>query len=289
MIAAAETETKGPPRRRRSPPRRVLILEDDYFVAAELARSVERLGCQVVGPVASAAEAVKLLSHDLQLVLCDVNLGDGIDVTVPEAAMRMDVPFALVTGYERAALPSHLQSAPHLCKPHGDLEIADLLDMTAPRGGAPEPENALWRRFSERTKARLRRHACTVHLRRRQTILHKGEPIRRVLFPESGACSILVGAPKPVETNLVGSEGAIGASAVFGATRAAASCKVQVDGRAVAVSVGAFRRILADDPEARDLVGEYILAQLNECGRLAHAVASATVARRVARWLLTCA
>jgi len=57
---------------------RILIVEDDPVIALDLTDSLERGGHEVVGPAASAAEAVALCEAERpKLALVDINLRDG--------------------------------------------------------------------------------------------------------------------------------------------------------------------------------------------------------------------
>ena len=70
--------------------RRILIAEDEAFIAFELATAVENAGGQVVGPVASVSEGLRLLDReDVDAAILDVRLIDR-DVT-PIATLLLNV------------------------------------------------------------------------------------------------------------------------------------------------------------------------------------------------------
>lgn len=79
---------------------RVLIVEDSYLTARSLARMIEDLGAEVVGPAPSVASALQLLDQvPCDAAVLDINLGDE---TVEPVAMRLEQtgrPFFFVSGY----------------------------------------------------------------------------------------------------------------------------------------------------------------------------------------------
>ncbi len=89
----------------RSPPR-VLVVEDEALVAMELEAVLTALGCEVVGPARSLAEAVCYARGEerLDAAVLDVNLG-GSDRVFPAADIlaTRGVPVLFATGYGSAA------------------------------------------------------------------------------------------------------------------------------------------------------------------------------------------
>ena len=56
----------------------VLVIEDDAIVALELAAIVRSLGCELLGPASSGAEAVRLAqARAPDVIVSDVTLTDG--------------------------------------------------------------------------------------------------------------------------------------------------------------------------------------------------------------------
>ncbi len=79
---------------------RVLIVEDSYLTARSLARMIEELGAEVVGPAPSVAAALALLDQvSCDAAVLDINLGDE---TVEAVALRLEQtgrPYFFVSGY----------------------------------------------------------------------------------------------------------------------------------------------------------------------------------------------
>lgn len=98
--------------------RRVLIVEDRYVLANDIAKAVDRLGGEVVGPSATVAAAeVLLASSRVDIGLLDVNLGGELVFPIAEALAERDVPFIFLTGYDAAGLPGPWRDRPRLEKP----------------------------------------------------------------------------------------------------------------------------------------------------------------------------
>jgi DNA-binding response OmpR family regulator len=98
---------------------KILLVEDEFLIALDLQILLYRLGCDVLGPVGSVAEALVLLRHELpDAAVLDINLRDGIVTPVIERLDGMEVPFVLVTARDTSRF-SHprLLSTPALSKP----------------------------------------------------------------------------------------------------------------------------------------------------------------------------
>lgn len=84
---------------------RILIVEDEFFAAWQLSSSIEDMGLEVCAMTPRGEEAVEMAAKlGPDLVLMDVNLGEGIDGI--EAARRIcerrRVPIIFITAYSDA-------------------------------------------------------------------------------------------------------------------------------------------------------------------------------------------
>jgi hypothetical protein len=101
---------------------RVLVAEDEFIAAMDIVAIVEDLGGELLGPVTAVSEGIALLRRDIpHMALLDVQLSDGLVTPLASALERLQVPFALVTGYQGTELETTLlRQAPLLSKPfHG--------------------------------------------------------------------------------------------------------------------------------------------------------------------------
>ena len=100
--------------------RRVLVVEDEYMIAQDLARELEDVGAEVLGPVPSVADALALLVAEAvppDAAILDVNLGGEMVFPVAEALRERGVPFVFVTGYDPWSLPQAYADVPCCEKP----------------------------------------------------------------------------------------------------------------------------------------------------------------------------
>ena len=87
---------------------RVLVAEDQAYIALDLALAIEDVGGRVVGPAASAAEALELLAvTDVDAAILDVDLADGDCSAIVETLASRRIPTIVQTGLE---LPPALAS-----------------------------------------------------------------------------------------------------------------------------------------------------------------------------------
>lgn len=109
--------------------RRVLVVEDEFIVALDLEQVLHDLGCVVLGPLATMADALALLQAERpDLALLDIGLRDGLVTPLARHLAELGVPFALMTGYSLGRLPEPaLQAAPCLSKPYQLNELVAML------------------------------------------------------------------------------------------------------------------------------------------------------------------
>jgi len=81
---------------------RVMILEDDPFIALDMEGIMEDAGYDIVGPVASVPEALKLISDNdsgrPHVALLDFYVTGGTSEFVARELAKQGVPFMFVTG-----------------------------------------------------------------------------------------------------------------------------------------------------------------------------------------------
>lgn len=117
---------------------RVLLVEDEPLVAMFAADALERAGCEVVGPAATVAEALRLLdAGGADAALVDLRLGRGESgLPVAEALAARDIPFAFASGYGAESLPEGMRDRPLLVKPYGAEAVARVLRALGAGGAA---------------------------------------------------------------------------------------------------------------------------------------------------------
>lgn len=108
----------------------ILIVEDEFLIAIHAADVIENLGFQVVGPVATIAQALDILRNErVDGALLDVNLSGTLIFPVAEELAARGIPFILTSGYESSGLPEIWRDRPHLRKPVIERELARLAGL----------------------------------------------------------------------------------------------------------------------------------------------------------------
>lgn len=109
--------------------RRVLVVEDEYFIANDIARALESLGAEIVGPVPSRDKALRLVADGerLDLAVLDINLRGDTVFPVADALRDRRVPFVFATGYDRSSVPSTYGDVPRWEKPFKAEQLAGFL------------------------------------------------------------------------------------------------------------------------------------------------------------------
>lgn len=136
----------------------------------------------------------------------------------------------------------------------------------------------------------LDRHLEPVRLDMQEGLLVPGETVRRIFFPTTCVCSILIELKtgQRAEIGTVGNEGFVGIPAVL-RMPATELAIVQIPGDAYAMKAPPFQNALERNRELYQAVVRYIgfayqvAQQVNACN------AYHTVDQRLARWLLVCA
>ena len=108
---------------------RILIVEDEFLVADHIAYTLEQLGYEVVGPVATIAEAMTLIEDQrIDGALLDANLDGASSAPIADALNARAVPFVVCTGYGSLKLSAEvLDVAPRVTKPYSRHQFAETL------------------------------------------------------------------------------------------------------------------------------------------------------------------
>lgn len=109
--------------------RRVLVVEDEYFIADDMMRALERLGAEVVGPVATKDKALMLVTSGevIDAAVLDINLQGETVFPVADALIERGIPFVFATGYDQSALPAVYEGVRRWEKPFEPAELAQAL------------------------------------------------------------------------------------------------------------------------------------------------------------------
>ena len=97
----------------------MLVVEDEAFIAMMLEDMLNDLGYDVLGPVATCAQALAVLRKQgpPDAAILDINLGGESVYPVAEVLRERRVPFLFSTGYGEGAVPDRFNEVERLNKP----------------------------------------------------------------------------------------------------------------------------------------------------------------------------
>jgi len=123
--------------------RRVLVAEDEYMIAEEIALVLGDAGADVLGPVPSVGDAVRLIAAEnpIDCALLDVNLGKEAIWPVVDALLARGVPLVLATGYDASAIPPTYLHLPRCEKPASGKDLARALAQVLTPGPSDQKPN----------------------------------------------------------------------------------------------------------------------------------------------------
>jgi CheY-like chemotaxis protein len=108
---------------------RILLVEDEAIIAIMIEDILADLGCEVVGPAASVADAASLVQTEgLAGAFLDVNLGGASIYPVADLLAERQIPFVFVSGYGAAAIEARFVGTPVLSKPVLETDIQRAVD-----------------------------------------------------------------------------------------------------------------------------------------------------------------
>ena len=108
---------------------RVLVVEDEFLVAQELSRIVERAGYSVVGPADSLDATRKVLTQQkVDLALLDIKLRGELVFPIAEYLDAIGLPYIFVTGNSPSSLPAEYRHRPMVQKPFNSTLLLALIE-----------------------------------------------------------------------------------------------------------------------------------------------------------------
>ncbi|WP_243369272.1 response regulator [Microvirga solisilvae] len=108
---------------------RVLVVEDEYFMADDIAKALEKLGAEVIGPIPETDNALALLSSDerIDAAILDINLRGKEIFPVADALIARRIPVVFATGYDASSVPPAYAAIPRWEKPFNPDVLAQAL------------------------------------------------------------------------------------------------------------------------------------------------------------------
>ena len=117
---------------------RVLVVEDEFFIADDLARDLTAQGAEIVGPVGTAQQAMRLLDGGRRIdgAVLDIKLRDEMIYPIADELRRRRVPVVFATGYDAAIIPARFADVPCCQKPVDGEKVVQALARALDRPGA---------------------------------------------------------------------------------------------------------------------------------------------------------
>jgi DNA-binding NarL/FixJ family response regulator len=108
---------------------KVLLVEDHALLARLTAEMIQEAGCDVVGPVRSVRDALRIAANDRpDVALVDLRLPDGTGEELTGALRKMGVACAIHTGFDRpSSPPPAIADLPWLVKPADPEELSKII------------------------------------------------------------------------------------------------------------------------------------------------------------------
>jgi CheY-like chemotaxis protein len=131
---------------------RVLVVEDNFLTANSIKLQLVRLGCEVVGPTPSLAQALELARREwLDGAVLDVNVGGRPSTEVALVLQQRACPFFFIAGYASPPLPDgQFGDVLKLRKPIDPKAFAAAVDIFRSKpNGNPHPHSGASRRPCE--------------------------------------------------------------------------------------------------------------------------------------------
>jgi len=108
--------------------KRVMVVEDEYLISMLIEDTLAENQCVVVGPFATLSEALAAASkEDVDIALLDVNLRGEKVYPVADLLNQRGIPFVLLSGYGKGAIPNDQPEWTFCCKPFTPEALADAL------------------------------------------------------------------------------------------------------------------------------------------------------------------
>jgi len=85
----------------------ILVVEDEYFLADETRRKLQKLGAAVVGPTGHVDEALALIADEtIDAAILDIHLAGELVFPVAERLEELHIPYVFATGYNPSIIPA---------------------------------------------------------------------------------------------------------------------------------------------------------------------------------------
>jgi two-component SAPR family response regulator len=108
--------------------KRVMVVEDEFLVSMLIEDTLSDNQCSIIGPFSTLHEALTAARiEEVDIALLDVNLRGEKVYPVADLLSERGIPFILLSGYGKAAIPKDRPDWTFCCKPFTPDELAEAL------------------------------------------------------------------------------------------------------------------------------------------------------------------
>jgi CheY-like chemotaxis protein len=112
---------------------RVLLVEDEFLIAVAVQEMLEDLGCEVIGPVTTLAEALEVCSAaEADAAVLNLILQGKAAYAVAAVLKARDIPFGFASGTDHQHTDGGWKDRPFLSKPYSESGLRDFLSEVLP-------------------------------------------------------------------------------------------------------------------------------------------------------------
>jgi DNA-binding NarL/FixJ family response regulator len=118
---------------------RILLIEDEFLIAVSVQEMLEDLDCEVVGPIATLAEALDLcLTADADAAVVNLILQGKPAYAVATILAAREIPFGFASGVDHQLTDDSWKERPFLSKPYSASDLREFLKQVLPDHIMPE-------------------------------------------------------------------------------------------------------------------------------------------------------
>lgn len=111
---------------------RVLVVEDESLLAETLCDLMQGAGCEMVGPAATVAAALRLIDQAaIDVAILDIQLVKEMSFPVAYALRRRGIPLLFLTSHQQRNLPHDLSDAILVEKPFSVPLLVQIVQRLA--------------------------------------------------------------------------------------------------------------------------------------------------------------
>ncbi|WP_407179962.1 response regulator [Bradyrhizobium sp. STM 3562] len=113
---------------------RVLLVEEQHVISNELRTALRENGAELIGPIATISEAMRLVDDDFfDVALIDTNLHDSLAYAIADELVRQRIPFVFAVACNAGPIPDRFADVSRWEQPFDAGEILSDLALHCKR------------------------------------------------------------------------------------------------------------------------------------------------------------